>query len=941
MILDWKQYEEKAKQAVAEGVVLLKNEKDVLPLEKKSRVSVFGRMQNNYYKSGTGSGGMVNVDKVWGVMDALEQEDIILNDRLKETYLAFEQKVPFNKGMGFGNEPWSQPEMPIEEADVKAAADESEVAIVILGRTAGEEQDFTDTPGAYRLSELEVELLRKVRCHFSKMILLLNVTAPLDMSEIHSISPDAVMMIWAGGEIGGLGTADVLMGRISPSGHLSDTILHSLSDASAHGYFGDLKENRYAEDIYVGYRYYETFCKEKVLYPFGYGLSYTTFEIKTGEAVFERKEVDGKDTVEVKVEVKNTGNRSGKEVVQLYVSVPQGKLGQPSLALVAFAKTKELAPGESEWITLTGCSYYFASYDDLGVTGYPHAYVHEAGDYRFFAGNNVRDVAEVGRYTLEQNELVQQLSVQMAPVKGFQRIRPQLAEDGSYQIAWEEVPAGENVDDQKAREDQPDCKPYTGDRGIKLWEVRDKKASMDDFLAQLSEEDLAAIVRAEGMGSPRVTPGTAAAFGGVSDRLVAYGIPAACCSDGPSGMRLDCGARAFSLPSGTLLACTWNTKLNQELYAFLSLEMYKNHVDVLLGPGINIHRYPLNGRNFEYFSEDPYLTGCMASAQIKGLQAAGNTGTIKHFCANNQEKCRQSVDSIVSERALRQIYLKGFEIAVRGGADSVMTTYGPVNGIWTNSRHDLNTEILRREWGFTGIVMTDWWADIGDLEHGVSKNDFARMVRAGNDFYAVCPEAGVNSTGDNLLEELEEGSLGRGQLVRCAANICGFLMHTNAMTRLLKEDEKMELVNYTATKKEIDPSDVSYVKISDGTCLDLTGQNTDRGSEYVFGIDVMEKGFYRMSFTGSSELSERSQINVALFIQNIPIANFSFHGTGGEDMTLDTKLLLNTKYETVRIYFAGGGLTAKQIKFTLIKPAEEITEEEIAAFYHSFSSEDS
>lgn len=938
MILDWQKYTDKAREAVAEGVVLLKNDHSVLPLKEKSRVAVFGRMQNNYYKSGTGSGGMVNVDKVWGIMDALDLEDVIINEGLREKYLAFEKEVPFNKGMGFGNEPWSQPEMPLTDKVVKAAAEESDVAIVVIGRTAGEEQDFTDTPGAYGLSELEVDMLEKVRGVFDRVILLMNVSAPLNMTEITRIAPDAIMMIWAGGEIGGLGTADVLMGRVSPSGHLSDTILKDLRDASAYGHFGDLKENCYAEDIYVGYRYYETFHKDAVLYPFGYGLSYTTFEIKGKSFVAQATSPEGDDIVEAVVEVTNTGAFPGKEVVQLYVSVPQGSLGQPAVALAGFAKTKTLAPGESELLTITGEKYYFASYDDSGVTGHRSAYVHEAGTYRFFIGSNVREIEDIGSYTLEETKVVEQLTTQMAPEKEFNRIKASLEADGSYTIAWEEVPVAEDVDNIRAHEDQPSCKAYTGDQGIRLKDVRDGEASMEDFLAQLSDEDLTAIVRGEGMGSPRVTPGTAAAFGGVSDALSGFGIPAACCSDGPSGMRLDCGARAFSLPSGTLLACTWNPQLNTELYGFQSLEMYKNNVDALLGPGINIHRYPLNGRNFEYFSEDPLLTGVMALAQVKGLQSAGNTGTIKHFCANNQEKCRQSMNSVVSERALRQIYLKGFEIAVRGGADSIMTTYGPVNGIWTNSRHDLNTCILRGEWGFDGIVMTDWWADIGDLKTGISKNDFARMVRAGNDFYAVCPEAGVNSTEDNLIEELEAGTLTRGQLVRCAGNICGFLTHTHAMTRLLGEDEKLELVNYTSEKQEIDPADIEYVKVCDGTVIDMTGVNTDRGSEYAFGIDVQERGFYKMSFTGSSELGELSQINVALFIQNIPVANFSFHGTGGEDMTIDTDILIHTKYETVRIFFAGSGLDAKEIRFTLTKPEAEITEEELQDFYDSFSS---
>lgn len=962
MVLDWKKYEDKAREAVTEGIVLLKNENNVLPLEAGSKIAVFGRMQNNYYKSGTGSGGMVNVDKVWSIMDALELEDVKINEDIRQRYLEFEKELPFNKGVGFGNEPWSQPEMPLDPKKVEEASQESDVAIVVIGRTAGEEQDFTDTPGAYRLAAFEVDMLEKVRNAFEKVILLMNTCAVLDMTDIERISPDAILMIWTGGEIGGLGTSDVLMGRVSPSGHLTDSIIKSLEDASASKYFGNLNSNAYGEDIYVGYRYYETFNKDAVLYPFGYGLSYTQFEIMANAFAMDDKpciDIPKISTVpfsvSITVTVKNIGDYAGKEVIQSYVSLPQGKLGQPALQLVGFAKTKLLEPGESQTLEISTTRSTYASYDDSGVTGNPYAYQYEAGEYKFFIGNNVRSLQAAGGFVLTQPYVIEKLSRQMAPSRAFQRIRPEEQADGTFKIAYEDVPfdanglveaaraAGEEAsaakrfaDDLKALADQPDCKPYTGDQGIKLKDVRDKKASMEDFLAQLSDEDLTAIVRGEGMGSPRVTPGTAAAFGGVSNRLNAFGIPAGCCSDGPSGMRLDCGARAFSLPSGTMLACTWNTELNTELYSFQSIEMYKNNVDALLGPGINIHRHPLNGRNFEYFSEDPFLTGQIASAQIKGLQSAGNTGTIKHFCANNQESNRNLLESVVSERALRQIYLKPFELAVKNGANSVMTSYGVVNGIWTNSRHDLNTEILRGEWGFQGIVMTDWWSNIGDLETGYSKNDFARMVRAGNDFYAVCAEAAVNSTNDNLMKEVEEGTLTRGQLVRNAHHICQFLMNTHAMARMLGEDEKVELLNYVSSEKDLDPSKIHYVEIKDGASIDMRDVCTDRGEEFVFGVDAVERGLYKISFTASSDLEELAQINVTLFVQNIPYRNFSFTGTHGEDVTLSQEMLFHNRYETIRMHFGGSGLAAKEMRFDLLKPDSEFSDADVKAFYESF-----
>ncbi|HBR04271.1 MAG TPA: beta-glucosidase [Lachnospiraceae bacterium] len=926
MVLDRKEYELVARKANAEGMVLLKNEGNLLPLKEGVSLAVFGRMQNNYYKSGTGSGGMVNAGKVWGILDALKEEKVNLNKPLMEKYAAFEEESPFDKGVGFGNEPWSQKEMPLEDETVKEAAKESDIAIVIIGRTAGEEQDYVNEPGAFKLALAEKDMLKKVRDNFNKVILLMNVSAVLDMEEIEKISPDAIMYVWTGGEMGGLGIADVLMGRVSPSGRLSDSIVRKIEKAPAYPYFGDKDSNNYAEDIYVGYRYYETFDKDAVMYPFGYGLSYTDFDIKV--LSFEKA-----DRVRVRISVENKGAFASKEVVQLYVSAPQGKLGKPSLSLCGFAKTDVIEPGKKGEVNIEVDEYTYASYDDTGASGFLSSYVLEEGEYVFYAGKNVRDVVEAGKYELKETKLLEKLSKQLAPVKEFNRMHPERKDEG-YVIGWEKVPTSDVSDFDEAMADKPECLEFTGDKGIKLEDVRSGKKSMEEFLAQLSDEDLSAIIRGEGMGSPKVTAGTAAAFGGISKELKNFGIPCGCCSDGPSGMRLDSGKKAFSLPSGTLLACTWNTDLNKELYRYLGMEMTKNGVDVLLGPGINIHRYPLNGRNFEYFSEDPFLTGSMATAQIKGLNAGGTTGTLKHFCGNNQETNRRGVDSVISERALREIYLKGFEMAVKCGANSVMTTYGSLNGIWTCARHDLNTNILRKEWGFKGIVMTDWWTDIGDKENGTTTTDFARMVRAQNDFYAVCPEAAVNSTGDNTLEELSAGNLTRGQLVRCAANICGFLMHTNAMKKLVGEKIDLELLNFEEEDDSFDAGDVTYYDIEPGTVLDFSGINTERGSDFVFGVNVKERACYYIDITGSSELSELAQINVSVFMQGIPGGNFGFRGTKGADMTVRKKILFMNKFGVIRLHFGGSGLDLKNIKFVLEKPLDEMNYDEMSDYIY-------
>ncbi len=920
MTLDWKEYEALAREAVREGMVLLKNDKNVLPLSKDVKLAVFGRMQNKYYKSGTGSGGMVNVPKVWSIIDGLKEENISLNEELLKVYEEFVSEHPFDPGVGFGNEPWSQEEMELSDELLSKVRTETDTALVIIGRTAGEEQDYVYERGAYKLSEKEASMLRKVRAAYDRVILVMNVSAILDMKEIEEISPDTVLYAWQGGEIGALGCVDVLLGKVSPSGRLTDTIVRNIEDASAYGNFGDRIRNFYAEDVYVGYRYYETFNKNAVMYPFGYGLSYTEYDVTPGTCSLSG--LNSKDgSISLSAEVKNIGKMAGKEVVQFYVSKPQGKLGKPSISLVGFKKTSVLEPEKSELLSIEVSPYTLASYDDEGAAGYESSYILEEGEYTFYVGQNVRDIKEAGRVTLDKPVLIEKLSRQMAPNVSFDRIKP-ILNDGSYTISKEEVKAFPLVDLSEAQADKPVVPDYTGDKGIKLKDVRDGHASIEDFLAQLSDDDLSVIIRGEGMGSPKVTPGTAAAFGGLSSHLKSLGIPAGCCSDGPSGMRLDSGSRAFSLPSGTLLACTWNTELVTRLYGMLGLEMNKNDVDFLLGPGMNIHRYPLNGRNFEYFSEDPLVTGKMAAAEIRGLRKSGVSGTLKHFCANNQETCRHTEENVVSERALREIYLKGFEIAVKeAGADAVMTTYGPVNGIWTGSRHDLNTNILRKEWGFQGIVMTDWWANIGDVGGKVDKKSFSRIVLAQNDLYAVCADSENNSHGDDTIDALRNGRITRGQLVRAAGNICRVLMNTNAMKRLCGEDYKVEVTNYVSEEENTDPADIRYYELQDGTEIDLTDVKIGKGESVFFGFTIPCPGAYRMDMVGSSDLSELSQMPVGVFYQSVPKGTFTFHG-GGEELTIRRMIRLDSTSGIMRLKFMNGGLKLKKMVFTYIPSAE-------------------
>ena len=908
--LDWEQYLKTAAQVVSEGIVMLKNDNDALPLSPDDEIALFGRIQLHYYKSGTGSGGMVNVSKITGIPDGLLENGVSVNEELLDVYRKWDSETPFDLGDGWGKEPWSQTEMPLDEALVAHVSESSHTAIVIIGRTAGEEQDNSLHEGSYLLTAAEKDMLAKVRRHFPKMIVLLNVGNIIDMNDLLSFDPDSVLYVWQGGMTGGTGTADVLTGKISPCGKLTDTIAANVNDYPSAPYFGDPYRNFYSEDIYVGYRYFETFARDKVLYPFGFGLSYTTFDI----AITGAKQLS--DKWDFTVKVTNTGNYSGKEVVQIYCKAPQGRLGKPSRVLCGYEKTDTLAPGKSQVMTISVSNAQIASYDDSGVTGHAHCFVLEEGTYRFYAGSDVRSAKEFYHCPQKSTEVISRHEQALAPVESFDRIHPEISE-GRYVIRMENVPLS-HVDEAKRRQDNlPKEIPFTGDKGIRLADVKNGTHTMDEFIAQLTDYDLSCMIRGEGMNSPKVTAGTAAAFGGVSDELTALGIPCGCCDDGPSGMRLDCGTKAFSLPNGTMIACTFNRTLIRELFSLTGLEMIANKVDCLLGPGMNIHRHPLNGRNFEYFSEDPFLTGTIASAQLKGLHSAGVTGTIKHFCGNNQETDRHDTNAVISERALREIYLKGFEIAVKeGNADSIMTTYGPVNGVWTAANYDLTTQILRNDWGFTGFAMTDWWAKINRRGQAVDKSDLAAMAMAQNDVYMVCSCGAQND--DNILASLKDGSLQRSELQRCAANICRFLMNTHAMNRLLGTECRINIINRPADESDVDESTVKFYELDGDLTIDLSDICTDKGTNYSFGLDILTAGTYEMTLTASSTQSEVAQIPVTLFSLGTAYGTFTWNGTNGLPVSYQIDIPLFSRYTNLRLFFAQGGLDMHSIRFRLV-----------------------
>lgn len=865
-----------ARQAAAEGCVLLKNEKEALPLRKGDKVAVFGRCALHYYKSGLGSGGLVNTGYVVSILDALQAcENISVEEGLLQIYKDWSLENPVDEGHGWGTVPWSQQEMPVTDETIEAAK-AADVAIVIIGRTAGEDQDNEAKEGSYLLTEVEKDMISRVCKAFERTVVLLNVGNIIDMKWVDEYNPTAVMYVWQGGQEGGNGVVDVLTGKVNPCGKLSDTIAYDIQDYPSTENFGNEFNNYYKEDIYVGYRYFETFAKDKVKYPFGFGLSYTKFDMQAGIEKVTDAEVC------VRVTVKNIGKVSGKEVAQVYVQAPQGKMGKAARELIGFAKTGELAPGEEETLYIHCSKAYFGAYDDAGVTGHRFCYVLEDGEYRVYVGSDVRSAAHCGSWTQDM-QVLEQLAEACAPIEAFERFKAVENGDGTYDLKLEKVPL-RTVDMkekiERAREKEV---AYTGDMGYILGDVVDGKVTLDEFVAQLADEDLICLFRGEGMCSPKVTPGTAGAFGGTTDSLRNFGIPMICCADGPSGIRMDCGTKAFSLPNGTALGCTFNPELVEELFVMMGQELRKNKVDTLLGPGINIHRSPLNGRNFEYISEDPLLTGKMGAVQLLGMHESGVTGTIKHYAANNQEHYRTTVGASVSERALREIYLRGYEIAVKeGGAKSVMTTYGPINGTWTAGNFDLCTSILRKEWNFKGIVMTDWWATANWDREPAEKSNRAPMVRAQNDVYMCCADSLADMDEDNVKKMLESGEITHYELQRNAKNILSFIMSMPAMLRELGRDTEEYISDEEAEKDDF--GNISYFAVDKDTKkLVITGEDLNlEADEILFGLAIPEDGEYNVIFEVKSDLTELAQLPLSIYIDNIYFTTISFRGTNGE-----------------------------------------------------------
>ncbi len=788
-----------AKTVAEEGMVLLENN-GALPLEKGEKIALFGINQIDFIYGGGGSGNfnskneLVDYISLYDALKAKEEEgEIELYEDLVSAYETYYNNYWSNDGRtyAYGTKQGAvimyAGEMEVTQSQVNAAAKEAKTAIITIGRPAGEDGDRSNSEGDFKLSAKEKSMINYVKAaDFEKVVVILNVTGVIESDWLKDDAIDAVLYVSLPGMVGGSAMADVLMGDSYPSGKLVDTWAANYTDYPSSANFGNSSYTNYKEDIFVGYRYFETIpnANEKVNYPFGYGLSYADFEITDKEVTVTG---EGRErAVNVTATVTNNGEMPGKEVVQVYYSAPETNMTQPSRELAGFYKTEELEKGESEVVTITFPFDDMASYDDVGKTAYEAAYVLEEGEYKFYVGNSVRaDFTD--SFTLSETELVKQLEHHLVP--DTTNFNQRLTSDGTYEtIEQKEIaPVSTNPDeDVDARYKEVYTNESVAENEDKFitfnelakafldGESEEDTKLLEAFVARLTDEEA---VKLTGCTTPASGKGHRTGIAG----LDAYGVPIIGTSNGPAGIQYNGSQSTWETtstfyPCATMQAATWNEELIEQLGAAMADEARYFGMSLWQAPGMNIHRDVLCGRNFEYFSEDPFVTGKIGAAITRGVQSRKFASQLKHFAFNNQEKGRWGNDSRISERAIREIYLKGYEIAIEESNPwSIMSSYNRINGTQTSGSYQLLTEILRNEWGYEGFVMTDFRTQ--NVSH-------SQEIFAGNDLKAPAD----SPRPENVYSALNSGSLERWQVLRSAERVLRFVLKTEDAELLANED---------------------------------------------------------------------------------------------------------------------------------------------------------
>ncbi len=780
-----------AEQIESEGIVLLKNEDNALPL-KTRKVNVFGAASCSIAFAGAAGSGAVRSSDAVGFYDALENSEIEYNQSLYNIY-ANHTGTKFDLGIigyvitvlkqFFGG---GQSEMPISKISdsVMAQAKEySQTAIIVIGRVGTEMKDLSIEK--LNLTNDETEMIEKVCAEFPEVIVVFNISNITDMSWLEDYdSIKAAMIMWLPGEVATNSVGKVLTGEVNPSGKLVDTVSYDIEDHPASENFGNYMYKgiigipkyfvNYNEGIYVGYRYFETFAPEKVQYPFGFGLSYTSFDWEVES--FEADE----NEIAVEVKVTNSGSVAGKEVVQVYFSAPyyEGGIEKSAIELAAYGKTKELAPGNSETLTITFATEDMASYDSVTE----EAWVLDKGEYKIHVAHDVRTFEESFTYTVDKTVVYKTDSNSGNEVKnlfGFSEgdltYLSRADEEGTYPTPPTNYMATADVknSDQRPEPQTEGEIPKTGvkyDKTITLQDVAKDESLWDAFLDQLTVDEMITLITDCGYETEAI------------ERL---GIPATSDNDGPSCIKGEGGLlysdSGLAYPVATALACTWNDKLAEEFGEIIGEEAQQLGTHVWYAPGCNIHRSPQGGRNNEYYSEDPLISGKMSAAVTRGAQSKGLVVTVKHFAANEQETNRQSngLYTWLNEQSLREIYLEPFEISVKeGGAKGIMSAYNRIGAQWCGGSKALITDLLRNEWGFDGFVITDASIDLtgnGYLDPVLAV--YARNSGILTMLYVVSAPQTILA----LKLAYKKDPIGMGNAMRlCVYDICRMKMETNA-----------------------------------------------------------------------------------------------------------------------------------------------------------------
>ena len=812
-----------ARRAASEGFVLLKNDGHLLPLAAKGKIGLYGAGAVKTIKGGTGSGDVNERDCVsicQGLKAAgyevtsdawLSSYETIYADARqawKEEVLRKLKQYDGNFFQAYSTTPFVVPcGDSLDEEGAKA--DGADVAVFVLSRIAGENADRHDTEGDYFITKEEKSLLAQISASYDSVVLVINTGGLIDLAFTEEFTNiKSIVQFMQAGQEGGSAFADIVSGAVNPSGKMTDSWAYTYLDYPNARTFshknGNTDTEKYEEGIFVGYRYFDTF-DVPVRYGFGFGLSYTEFSV-VGTGVSASGLGTDQPKISVTASVKNTGNTyAGKEVAEVYVSCPQNGMPKEYRRLAGFAKTRLLSPGENQDLTITFPLYQLASYHEDRS-----AWILEAGTYGIWVGNSLESASLSATISLDADVVMVQCESICERKEDLKELIPDAGKMKEKEAAWKSLAESLKLPDLSVCADQivTETVAYPEHSGV-------TEGKVGEIVSTLSEEQLIALATGDpgkgqenALGSAGLTvPGAAAETSSAAIESP-WNVASMVLADGPAGLRLhktyqvvdgkiNKGSflQAFeggffadpeepegttyyqyctALPVGTLLAQTWDVNLLKEAGEMIGREMELFNVTLWLAPGMNIHRNPLCGRNFEYYSEDPLLSGMMASAITLGVQKVPGCGTtIKHFACNNQEDNRMGSDSVLSERALREIYLKGFEIAVKNSQPmSIMTSYNQINGVHAANSYDICTKAARDEWGFAGAIMTDWTTTTASTA-GVCTA--AGCMRAGNDM--VMP--GVKEDHDNIRRELKEGTLEISALQRCICNTVNLVLQSN------------------------------------------------------------------------------------------------------------------------------------------------------------------